>query len=416
MKTTKRRSSPGIIAIAALLSFAPSVRAHTVSEIIEKVRSALGIDAFEQKAQAVRLSGPLEFLGLKGQHVFVFDNAGNFRRTFDSRVSIEIVYDGTIVRMKDVGGEVTDLALGDRTESIFSAQAISGLWFSKDRCKAFSIDEKACSESAVVLKMPLDDGRISASVTIDRQTWRPKKWTYITPISRTTIEMAGEMRAGPLVLPTTIRTTIDNGDRTVCEIAKAEVVSTPDWSAELASIKPPTDVSFDKDAAPQLEVKRAQTGHLLVHPRIADKDVGWFVFDTGAGQNVLDQRSVHEAGIETFGAVPAMGVGGATKATLCRPGTLVLGPVALQDPLAVAMDLAFLDPFIGEKIAGIIGYGTFARCVLEYDLTGESIRLFDPAAYQLDGADWTPLIIYDRVPCVPARFEGPCDLPPRYRL
>ena len=39
------------------------------------------------------------------------------------------------------------------------------------------------------------------------------------------------------------------------------------------------------DIPAELEVKLTYTGHLLVHPLIDGQDVGWFVFDTGAGGN-----------------------------------------------------------------------------------------------------------------------------------
>src|SRR4029079_6780259 len=50
----------------------------------------------------------------------------------------------------------------------------------------------------------------------------------------------------------------------------------------------PAPVAFDAAAPAALEVKKAPTGHLLVKPRIAGKDAGWFIFDSGAGNSVVN--------------------------------------------------------------------------------------------------------------------------------
>lgn len=390
---------------ATILAFATPLQAKDAAEIVRNVRAALGIDAFEKGERAVRLSGPLEFVGLKGTHTLIFDSAGRFRSTLDAKVSQDTVFDGKTVRSRDIGGEVTDQALGDRTEALFDAWAMTGLWFSKDRCAALVLDDKAGDEKTVVLTFTLDDGRASGSVTIDRKTWRPIRWRFDDPVSQSTLKYEGELRAGPLLLPKKITATTQNGSVTITEFSKAQVISVPDWSTELSSLTPFVDTSFDKSVSPRLETKRAPTGHLLVHPQVNDQDLGWFIFDTGAGTNVLDRRAIKAAKLKTFAEVPAVGAGGATKASFCRPDSLQLGPVTIRKPLAAGMDLAFLDPFMGEKIAGIIGYGTLARCIVEFDISAASIGLFDPASYRLRGGEWTPLILYDRVPAVPGRFE-----------
>ena len=45
-----------------------------------------------------------------------------------------------------------------------------------------------------------------------------------------------------------------------------------------------------------LETKRAASGHVMVRPLIDGKDHGWFIFDTGAGINVLDSSTADAIG------------------------------------------------------------------------------------------------------------------------
>jgi hypothetical protein len=398
------RKSVPFVSIVCMLVF--PVQAQDVREVVAKVRSALGIDAFESQDQAVRLSGPLSLVGTDGTHTFIFDATGRFRHSHDTKlVSIDTAFDGKTMRTRNLGGEVCDEALGERTGSLVESWAATGLGFAKDRGKSFQIDNETSEDDTIVLRMDLDEGRGWTKVTVDRETWLPRQWTYGGATGSSTIHLDQYAKVGPLHVPKRIRTVTENGGETVTEVEQAELVHAPDWQAELAAIKSPDNVAFDANAKSKLEVKRAPTGHLLVHPTIAGKDIGWFIFDTGAGENVLDTRAVKDYEFKTFGNIPAVGVGGAIKATLCRPSSLKLGPLTMREPLAVVMDLAFLDPFMGVKIGGIIGYGTLARCVAEVDLTGAKISLHDPAAYRLRGGKWTPLIVYDGVPCVPGKFE-----------
>jgi hypothetical protein len=396
-----RRSIP---VITILLTTAVPARADSAREIVDKVRTALGLDAFESQGKAVRVSGPLKLNGLDGTHTFTFDAEGRFRKRHDAMISTDTVFDGKIVRHRDVGDEVCDEALGDRTNSLMDCWSASGLWFAGDRGKSFKIDDDK-GDGSMSLTMDLDDGRKWARVFIDRQTWLPRKWVYGGGLHESTILLGDYQKVGSLRLPKMIRTQTETGAQTVTSFEKVELIDVPDWKSELKSIQAPDNASFSSGQPADLEVKKAPTGHLLVHPLIGGKDIGWFIFDTGAGVNVLDTRAAIEAGLKTFGSVPAVGIGGHIEATFCRPTTLKLGQLTLEEPLAVVMDLAFLDQHMGVKIGGVVGYGTLARCVAEVDVAGAKISLHDPGKYRLRGGKWSPLIVYDRVPCVPGRFE-----------
>lgn len=77
------------------------------------------------------------------------------------------------------------------------------------------------------------------------------------------------------------------------------------------------------------------------------------------------------------------------------------------------VDLAFLEPLVGEKICGVIGYGVLSKCVGEIDLAVPAVALHDPAAYSLKTGAWIPADVGDRVPVVAGAFEGH---PARFRL
>lgn len=162
---------------------------------------------------------------------------------------------------------------------------------------------------------------------------------------------------------------------------------------------------FDRDAAAELEVERAPTGHLLVQPRVDGRDAGWFIFDTGAGICVVSTPHVEALGLVPGGSLTATGVG-TQQVDLLRAGTLVLGPLSLEDVPMIAVDLSFLREHLGREIAGVIGYGVLSRCVAEIDLSGPRVALHDPRAFALEEGEWTPATFERLIPVVTARYEG----------
>lgn len=165
-------------------------------------------------------------------------------------------------------------------------------------------------------------------------------------------------------------------------------------------------ITFDKDASPALEVKRIKSGHILVRPTINGHDAGWFIFDTGAGICCISTPQIAGLDLQENGSIQATGVGGSKAAKLYNAADVHLGAMHFKDHPLMEVDLAFLEPLVGEKICGIIGYGVISKCVAEIDLAAPSISLFDPATYTLSKGDWTALDITDRVPAVPGSFEG----------
>lgn len=394
------------IVAAHLVVRGSPVSAGEPVDAVNEVRSTLGLDEFEKLKDAVRLTGSVEFLGQKGRFDWEFDAAGRFSRSFDTPISIDTVFDGKTVLNRDIGDEVCEQALGDRIDALLSAWAATGHWFSSEHQASFKPHREADTDGNLALSLHLGRGRADATVLIDRKSMRPIEWKVAGPHGMTTVTLEGKIQAGPLVLPQSITSVSESGQVMTMKIEKADIIPAVDWSKKIAALKQPDDTTFDRSAPAALETKRAPTGHVLVHPLLNGKDYGWFIFDTGAGQNVLDNRTIKSADLKALASIPAVGIGGAAEAVLCRPDSFQLGPMTIRKPLMVGMDLAFLDTHMGEKIAGVIGYGTLARCVAEIDLPASAISIFDPAEYKLAAGKWSPLILYDRVPCVPGRFEG----------
>lgn len=166
------------------------------------------------------------------------------------------------------------------------------------------------------------------------------------------------------------------------------------------------DAVFLPGLAPQLEVKRAPTGHLLVRPVVNGVQPGWFIFDTGAGICVISTPHLAEFKLAKAGAIEATGVGGSSSRALYRADTLVLGPLSLRNHPVMATDLSFLQRFLKDDIVGIIGYGVLSRCVAELDPAAPAIALFDRGTYTPADGTWSTLTLLNRVPALTATYEG----------
>ena len=169
----------------------------------------------------------------------------------------------------------------------------------------------------------------------------------------------------------------------------------------------PGKISLVGQRPAELKVKRAKTGHLLVSPRIDGTDVGWFIFDTGAGMSCVDKSLAERLALPDAGAASALGEGGTQQTRLLKIKSLQLGPVLVEDSTVVELNLKPIALAMGEPIDGVIGYECFLGGTFEVDLEAGKITVHDPARYELPaGQAWETLSFKGRRPRLPGKIEG----------
>lgn len=82
-----------------------------------------------------------------------------------------------------------------------------------------------------------------------------------------------------------------------------------------------------------------------------------------------------------------------------------LGPLTIDDPAFVEMDLAALSAHAGAEIAGIIGYDVLRRVSAEIEVAAPRLAFFDPATAD-EGLPWEEIAIYGNHVYARASFEG----------
>lgn len=174
-----------------------------------------------------------------------------------------------------------------------------------------------------------------------------------------------------------------------------------------AEVPAPKSSVFDAQVKAQLEVVRAPTGHLLVKPLLNGQDVGWFIFDTGAGINCVEKAVAERLHLPDGGNITASGMGGDKQTRLRSAESLSLGPVTLRELPLLELDLKAFQIFMGRPIAGVVGYEYFKAAVFEIDFESPTVVVHDSAGYALPaGEQWSDLSIIRRRPYVPGQIEG----------
>jgi predicted aspartyl protease len=150
----------------------------------------------------------------------------------------------------------------------------------------------------------------------------------------------------------------------------------------------------------------APTGIAMCKPRINGKEVGWFLFDTGATHHVLDRQKAQDLELEATGNSTVKTPAGNSSARRIVAQELTLGPALWEQQEFVELDLRPLQALVGKDVVGVLGYESFAAWILEFDYRQERITLHRPEHFVKGELNWIPLQVKDREICLQAQVEG----------
>ena len=242
---------------------------------------------------------------------------------------------------------------------------------------------------------------------IDPDSWLPRSLVITSSGHGTELCLGDWTEVRGVQLPFEWRHTEGEGQTITTHLAKAEVLASVPESPFEPFHRPPDHTRFLEGTSTEIELRRAVTGHLLIPALVDGEDRGWFILDTGAGTVCLSPEIADACEMEAIGEVEARGVSGSLQAGFRVGRTLTVGPLEIAEPVFLEIDLAFLEPIFGVKVAGVAGAELFCRAVVEIDLLEERVRVARPASYELPaGASWSKLSFESRLPCFPVTYEG----------
>ena len=146
---------------------------------------------------------------------------------------------------------------------------------------------EAAGDRAIALLLRL--GAEHATVVLDATGFVPLRLELRSSFGARTWAFEGFGAPGGLVYPERVVQELPGGivKRYVIE----QVAREPLAHASLYAAPAGAGASFDPAAPAEIAVERSGLGFLMVRPVIDGRDVGAFIFDTGAGTNVITPRA-----------------------------------------------------------------------------------------------------------------------------
>lgn len=402
--STRTNAIPFAVVLALLApGCAAQEPAASVDSALARARAALGWDALLAAGATVEVHARTHLMGAEANERISFDARGRTLSIVEGPMPMRAGFDGAVYWERDWTDTARELVLGDASRAELEDLVLTGRWCVAGERLRFELAPEGVSDE-FALQFHHADGVQHGTLVLDSSTMRPRSVRYGTDGAETHWTFSDWRVQDGFAFPWRSESS-EQGLQRRRVASSVKVGRALDAGAFTAQLTPAHDTRFDASIAAQLEVKKVRSGHMLVHPLIDGRDLGWFIFDSGAGTSCI-AKSATEGLQGPFGEILARGIGGQVPTHFWRAGEMKIGPLSVANPSFMELDLAFLEPHFGVPVGGILGYELFMRCVAEVDMAGGAISLHDPASYELpSGGAWESALLFGRQPCVRARAE-----------
>lgn len=390
-----------LLLLAAGCAAAPPVRVEDEAfDVMEEIRAAIGADALFAARSGVTLQGIRTSAGGISRPLSLsYRPSGSFLVAVGGAAVSTRGFDGGDAWVRRPEGVVRHLALGSREHMVADGWLRTHLWLvpGAERFEV-TVDEEASTEARLVLQLCRDEGRLEATVELDRLTMLPAAYE-LTRFGRSRRVTFGDWASGDLPgAPRFARTVEERADGGVVQIDRFETVdpgAPRTFSAPLSAVD---GVDFDLGAQGAVATRVDEDGRYQVRVSIDGQRVGWMLVDSGFGAHALRRDVAASLGLSAEGDASLAGVGGSSASAWCRAGQLTVGPLTAANPRFALLD----DGFEGD-VVGVLGVPLFERAVVSFDDRSGVVGLYDPARFRGDELDWHPVARDGTAPCVRGR-------------
>jgi len=383
--------------IAGLAIALPSVH----KDLVADVRNALYVGGTAWKSTL--FTGKATYYGEPSTFSFQFEPGGKFLQSVKGPLGESYGSDGTTYWQTDRTGAPRILHFEDQDlQQAFLIVQTNG-WINPP-------EGVMVSSEGNTIHVTLPTG-LQEDLDIDPATHLPTVATFDASPGKIKIELSDWRPAGEWKMP--YRTQVTTGGLTdTFQAESAKEAASPDYSVPQWTTN---NISFDPTASNVLEAKKLSTGHIIVHPLINGKDVGWFILDSGADIVVIDPAIADALKLPKVGMLPLVGVGGVIQEPFRTVSQLKLGPATLSNTQCAELDLSVFRRVFGINVAGIIGFDLFRRSIISVDFDKTAVSLYDPTKFTLpSGAEWIETQFSTGNIALQAKMEG--DRTGWYRL
>jgi hypothetical protein len=236
-------------------------------------------------------------------------------------------------------------------------------------------------------------GTLPITWTIDRQTGLPTKSERPGEDSTIASYYSDWQDLGGTRLPRHIRITeTDKPEHTMeCTALRfREKVSAQD----VAALKPgPSDTTMDNVIPPIPFTMEAN--HIVFKVSVNGREPMAFILDTGADQEVIDEKRMAAFGLKTYAGTTTTGGGNSAPYNYAKDATFTLPGVTLSRQHVALIDQTGLERALGVPFGGILGYDFISRFVVEIDYAKKLITLHDPKKFNYTGKGFIVPVTFD---------------------
>jgi len=389
-----------------------------VSEVVANVRTAIGYENIKKLKRGFAVEETRDSADSSIITIRMFGQMGRVRQQSKPQDTNTFVFDGKELWM------VNRSAASSRNGSPYPVNQKqleklvlpwwiqSGWWLDENAPLDIAVLPSESNEMRVVLSIKFKNGVVGSKLSVNRSTWLPATLVVEQAKGPYTVELKEYKKSLGFLYPHRLKINYDNSDK---EYKTTSVREIPATEEHLFRSLPPTgDTTFDNSIPAELRLGQGapfpdgSKGHpTYVRPLVDGKDVGWFNFDTGADNMMIDNRIADELKMPVIGEGEAVSADGNVRKVTIRKGkSFQLGRVTIKDPIYIADDLSKMNAPPGEKRAGFVGYPLLARAVIEVIHGGKGISLYDPSTYRLAKGKWQNLSLINYKPTVAAHLEG----------
>jgi predicted aspartyl protease len=380
----------------------------TPQEVVQKVRQAIGFDAWHRQTGRVLFQGTSDYLGMAGTLQVLQSPNGEFRQTIEAHGEHALGSNGKVLWQRAFSQKPRLLDLGEaETEQAFLAVRTHG-WLADNSPFQVSVETGATKGNQIVLKLSRPTCVLSTQVVLDRRTWLPIKASRPWLLGEMTWEFSDyeefQGTRWPRKLLFRHGSAVDRFDVTAVRLAPSAHTS------PFAVPEVPASLTWDRKLPARVEIKRTPSGHFFVKGMVNGQDVGWFALDTGTGSGQTISRKIAERlGQASFGSSFFGGAGQENRTQFRAAVSFQVGPARVATPVFYELPEAFTDSMaslFGFEWAGTIGHDFLSQVVAELDLAACSLDLRDPAGYELNAGTWQRLRFNHGIPCLRCQVEG----------
>ena len=155
-------------------------------------------------------------------------------------------------------------------------------------------------------------------------------------------------------------------------------VPPPDGLAQIAEPSGHDSASYSPSVPPAIESEwGADAKFVLLHPLINGRDIGWFIFDTGASGCTITADAASAAALSPIGSTPLQND---TMTTVFRADELRLGPLLLRAIKLTGINMSSSSLAFGRPVVGILGRDITSVAIVELDGPARAVRLHAPGS------------------------------------